>query len=97
MSEAFKVKLAEVMVDLRVWVGAATFILSIMVLVMIMLDKTLIESASFMQLATLILGGGGFGAAVGFAFQSSAGSKAANERVDKALDVAQQAQKGAGQ
>lgn len=74
--------------DTRGWVALGTFALASVLLWMIHADKTLLDSAPFMQLAGTLLGTGGLGLILSFNYSASSGSAKANDRADKALNAA---------
>lgn len=75
--------------DFRFLVGAALFVQTSVLFVIIALKPTLTESQGFMALATAVIVTGWVGGAAAFAFTSGVEASRNNTSLNKALDLAQ--------
>ncbi len=73
--------------DARGWIGLGCFIMALLVLGMILFDRTLLESDAFLILATAIIITGWVQGPVGWAYQAT---KAGGELADKNAEIIKQ-------
>jgi cytochrome bd-type quinol oxidase subunit 1 len=65
--------------DARGWIGLGSFLLTVAVLVMVAIDKTLLHEQAFLVLATAIIVTGWINGPVGWAYQATKGGGEAAE------------------
>jgi len=76
------------MPDARGWIGAGCFVLVLIVLAMIAIDKSLLDNNAFLVLATAIVITGWANGPVGWAYQAT---KSGGEMAESSARIAEQA------